>query len=314
MNLLCTGASGFIGSHFIERIIRELEVEKVVNVDYLTYAGSVYNTNAFNDNPKYIFEMQDIRNLENMFDLVSDHHITHVVHFAAESHVDRSIIGPDDFITTNINGTFNLLEAFRTSGMKKFLHISTDEVFGSISEGAFNEESRYAPNSPYSASKAASDHLVRAYHKTYGLPAIITHCSNNYGPRQHAEKFIPTIIRCCREGKPIPLYGDGLNERDWIYVKDHCEALWRLLVNGKVGESYNIGADNVRSNLEIIGAICRLLGIQPKIERVADRLGHDRRYAVDSTKIRGQLNWQPMYEFEMGLKATVDEYLKEAKC
>lgn len=319
MNLLVTGGCGYIGSNLIRRIIDEPVIKKLVNLDCLTYAGSIQNTEGFKDNPKYIFSRTDLRNKAAVAGVVTRHQITHVIHLAAESHVDRSIEGPSAFIDTNIVGTFNLLEACRAEWEKswkrnRFVQVSTDEVYGSLGPtGSFTEQSPYAPNSPYSASKASADMLVRAYHHTYGFPAIITNCSNNYGPYQHPEKFIPVVILNALKRKPIPVYGDGLNVRDWIHVGDHCEALWQVLMRGRCGESYNIGANNERTNLQIVSLIALLADDGTStVEFVKDRAGHDFRYAVNSDKIRAELGWRPTRTFEEGIKETIEWYCNRA--
>ncbi len=332
MNLLITGGAGFIGSHLIWQVIDQPEVTKIVNLDCLTYAGHLENLEGIHGtHPRYLFEQVDLRDKDAVLRVIRQHDITHVMHLAAESHVDRSITGPADFITTNINGTFHLLEACRTHWSdpassiqhraSRFLHVSTDEVYGSLAPTApaFTETTPYAPNSPYSASKAASDMLVRSYHHTYGLPTLITHCSNNYGPRQHPEKFIPVIIQSVLQRQPIPVYGDGMNVRDWLYVSDHCQALWTLLTTGKTGETYNIGGQNEQTNLHLVQQICDLIDeLDPSlggnsrslITFVPDRPGHDRRYAMDTAKISSELRWQPVHTFEVGLRETVSWYLE----
>ena len=322
MNLLITGGAGFIGSNLIRHVIDKPEVAKFVNLDCLTYAGHLENLAGIHDkHPRYVFEKVDLRDKEAVHRVVREHDITHVMHLAAESHVDRSISGPGDFITTNINGTFNLLEAFRDVRGQKFLHVSTDEVFGSLGEtGFFTETTPYAPNSPYSASKASSDLLVRAYHHTYGLPTVITNCSNNYGPFQFPEKLIPVVIQSITARKPIPVYGDGMNVRDWLYVGDHCEALWTVLTRGKLGETYNIGGHNEKANLHLVQLMCDLIDeFKPElggnsrslITFVTDRPGHDRRYAIDASKIDRELGWRPAHTFETGIRETVRWYLDQ---
>ena len=322
MNLLITGGAGFIGSNLIRHVIDKPEVAKLVNLDCLTYAGHLENLAGIHDkHPRYVFEKVDLRDKEAVHRVVREHDITHVMHLAAESHVDRSISGPGDFITTNINGTFNLLEAFRDVRGQKFLHVSTDEVFGSLGEtGFFTETTPYAPNSPYSASKASSDLLVRAYHHTYGLPTVITNCSNNYGPFQFPEKLIPVVIQSITARKPIPVYGDGMNVRDWLYVGDHCEALWTVLTRGKLGETYNIGGHNEKANLHLVQLMCDLIDeFKPElggnsrslITFVTDRPGHDRRYAIDASKIDRELGWRPAHTFETGIRETVRWYLDQ---
>ncbi len=332
MNLLVTGGAGFIGSNLLHQIIDRPEVARVVNLDCLTYAGHLANLEKVSPHPKYVFEKVDLRDKAAVLRVVQQHAITHVMHLAAESHVDRSITGPGDFIHTNIVGTFHLLEACRevwsnskpeTRNQKlpfRFLHVSTDEVYGSLgATGHFTETTPYAPNSPYSASKASSDLLVRAYHHTYGLNTVITNCSNNYGPFQFPEKLIPVVIQSVLARKPIPIYGDGLNVRDWLYVRDHAEALWLVLTRGVSGETYNIGGHNEWANLRIVELICDLideLAARPEcrdsrqlITFVKDRPGHDRRYAIDAAKIEHELGWTPAHTFERGIRETVQWYL-----
>ena len=324
MNVLVTGGAGFIGSNVIHHIITRPEVKRLVNLDCLTYAGHLDNLEGSDGHSKYTFEKIDLRDKGAVWELVKRHAISHVLHLAAESHVDRSISGPGDFIQTNIVGTFHLLEACRDSWGtdlqgKRFHHVSTDEVYGSLGpSGLFTESSPYAPNSPYSASKAASDMLVRAYHHTYGIPVVITNCSNNYGPYQFPEKLIPVVIQSVLERKSIPVYGDGMNIRDWLYVRDHAEALWQVLTRGRLGETYNIGGHNEWANLPIVELICDLCdelapqlggGSRQLIKFVKDRPGHDRRYAVDASKIQRELGWTPQYTFERGIRETVSWYL-----
>jgi dTDP-glucose 4,6-dehydratase len=332
MNLLITGGAGFIGSNVIHHVIGHPEIHRLVNLDCLTYAGHLANLKGLEQNPKYSFEKVDLRDKSAARAVVEKHGITHVMHLAAESHVDRSISGPGDFIHTNVVGTFNLLEACRgcwLGGAKpdarnpkpdfRFHHVSTDEVYGSLgATGYFTETTPYAPNSPYSASKASSDMLVRAYHHTYGLPAVITNCSNNYGPYQFPEKLIPVVIQSVLQRKPVPVYGDGLNVRDWLYVRDHAEALWTVLMRGKPGETYNIGGHNEWANLRIVELICDLIDeLAPQlggnsrklISFVKDRPGHDRRYAIDAAKIQKELGWTPAHRFEQGIRETVRWYL-----
>ncbi len=332
MNLLITGGAGFIGSNLIHHIIERPEISRLVNLDCLTYAGHLENLSGIAQHPKYVFEKTDLCDKAAVLRAVRQHAITHVLHLAAESHVDRSITGPGDFIQTNVVGTFNLLEACRACWLEdgsrstnhaatfRFHHVSTDEVFGSLGpKGYFTEATPYAPNSPYSASKAASDMLVRAYHHTYGLPAVITNCSNNYGPYQFPEKLIPVIIQSVLARKPIPVYGDGMNVRDWLYVRDHAEALWQVLTRGITGETYDVGGHNEWANLRIVELICDLIdelapqaggNSQKLIAFVKDRPGHDRRYAIDATKIERELGWTPAYTFERGLRETVQWYLE----
>jgi dTDP-glucose 4,6-dehydratase len=332
MNLLVTGGAGFIGSNLIHLVIDRPEVAKLVNLDCLTYAGHLENLAGVRDHPKYVFEKVDLRDKAEVLRVVRQHHITHVFHLAAESHVDRSITGPGDFIHTNVVGTFNLLEACRVCWLEdsgsaaaggqrrdpgsgfRFHHVSTDEVYGSLgSTGYFTESTPYAPNSPYSASKAASDFLVRAYHHTYGLPTVITNCSNNYGPYQYPEKLIPVVIQSVLARRPVPVYGNGL------YVRDHAEALWQVLNHGRLGETYNIGGNNEWPNLRIVERICDLIdefrpelggGSRRLIAFVQDRPGHDWRYAIDAGKIKRELGWKPAYTFERGLRETVQWYLE----
>ncbi len=324
MKLLVTGGAGFIGSNLVHHVIDRPEVERLVNLDCLTYAGHLANLENVSRHPKYVFEKVDLRDKSDVLRVVEQHAVTHVMHLAAESHVDRSITGPGDFISTNIVGTFNLLEACRglwngNFAGKRFHHVSTDEVYGSLgATGYFTETTPYAPNSPYSASKASSDFLVRAYHHTYGVPAVITNCSNNYGPFQFPEKLIPVVIQNCLTRKRIPVYGDGLNVRDWLYVRDHAEALWQVLARGKDGETYNIGGHNEWANIRIVELICDLVdefapnlggNTRTLITFVKDRPGHDRRYAIDATKIQRELGWSPAHTFETGIRETVRWYL-----
>jgi dTDP-glucose 4,6-dehydratase len=329
MNLLITGGAGFIGSNVIHHVIDRPEVTRLINLDCLTYAGHLVNLEKVSRHPKYVFEKVDLRDKASVLEVVQKHAITHVMHLAAESHVDRSITGPGDFIHTNVVGTFNLLEACRAEWGKaeggrqkaecKFHHVSTDEVYGSLgAAGFFTETTPYAPNSPYSSSKASSDFLVRAYHHTYGMPAVITNCSNNYGPYQFPEKLIPVVIQSVLARKPVPVYGDGMNVRDWLYVRDHAEALWTVLRHGKSGETYNIGGHNEWANIRIVEVICDLIdemkpalggNSRSMITFVKDRPGHDRRYAIDATKIQKELGWTPAHQFEQGIRETVRWYL-----
>ena len=329
MTILVTGGAGFIGSNFILDWLKNND-ERVINLDKLTYAGNRTNLNALNGDARHVFVHGDILDADRVSDLLLTHHVRAVIHFAAESHVDRSIHEPDAFIQTNVVGTFKLLDAVRrywdhlNENLKdtfRFIHISTDEVFGSLEPDAkaFTESHRYEPNSPYSASKAASDHLVRAYHQTYGLPAMITHCSNNYGPFQFPEKLIPLCIHHALTNKPIPVYGDGQQIRDWLHVSDHCRAIRILLEKGKPGDHYNIGGWNEKTNREVITILCKMLDQQrPRVDgqsyaeqitRVTDRPGHDRRYAIDASKIAVDLDWKPLYTFESGIEQTVQWYL-----
>jgi dTDP-glucose 4,6-dehydratase len=324
---LVTGGAGFIGGNFVLDAVAS--GVRVVNLDALTYAGNRDTLASLEGNPNHVFVHGDIGDHALVARLLAEHRPQAMVNFAAESHVDRSIDGPAAFVQTNVVGTFQLLEAARAywKGLDaagqaafRFLHVSTDEVYGSLGdEGKFTEVTPYAPNSPYSASKAASDHLVRAYHHTYGLPVLTTNCSNNYGPFQFPEKLIPLVILKALAGEPLPVYGDGRNVRDWLYVKDHCAAIRRVLEAGRVGETYNVGGDAERQNIEVVKAICALLDQrrpradgQPResqITFVKDRPGHDRRYAIDASKLQNELGWRPTVSFEQGMAATVDWYL-----
>lgn len=324
--LLITGGAGFIGSAVVRQLINETNY-KVVNVDKLTYAGNLQSIVSVSDSPRYKFEQVDICDVAEVSRVFREHQPNAVMHLAAESHVDRSITGPADFIQTNIVGTYTLLEAARAhwnslEGERKaafrFHHISTDEVYGSLGdEGFFTEETAYEPNSPYSASKASSDHLVRAWHHTYGMPVVTTNCSNNYGPYHFPEKLIPLVILNAVGGKPLPIYGKGDNIRDWLFVDDHARALRTVLETGKLGETYNIGGWNEKTNLEVVQAICTILDeLHPQgtphaqlITYVKDRPGHDKRYAIDASKIAKDLNWKPQETFETGLRKTVAWYL-----
>lgn len=325
--LLVTGGAGFIGANFIPYILTETEFKgKLINVDALTYAGNLESLAAIQDAypEQYVFEKADICDDSEMRRVFEVYDIDCVVHFAAESHVDRSIHGPKAFVETNVNGTFNLLEAARQHwGDRKdvrFHHVSTDEVYGSLGEtGFFFETTPYDPRSPYSSSKAASDHLVRAYYHTYGLPVTISNCSNNYGPFQFPEKLIPVIIQNCLSEKPIPIYGDGKNVRDWLYVEDHCSAIYQILVSGTVGETYNVGGESERNNLQIVDTVCGILDeLSPSdhldkyadlVEFVKDRPGHDRRYAINCDKLKDGLGWKQSVSFEDGMRLTVKWYL-----
>jgi dTDP-glucose 4,6-dehydratase len=330
--ILVTGGAGFIGANFVLDWLRETG-EAVVNLDKLTYAGNLENLAALEGDARHVFVRADIGDRALMDQLLAEHRPRAVVNFAAESHVDRSIHGPGDFIRTNIDGTFTLLEAVRGYWVAldkaaqerfRFLHISTDEVYGTLgpAEPAFAETTAYAPNSPYSASKAASDHLVRAYHQTYGLPVVTTNCSNNYGPYQFPEKLIPLMIANALQGKALPVYGDGQQVRDWLYVEDHCRALRTVLERGRVGETYNVGGGNQRSNLEVVTTVCALLDeLVPEskfkphlqlVKYVTDRPGHDRRYAIDARKLESELGWLAQESFDTGLRKTVDWYLANA--
>jgi dTDP-glucose 4,6-dehydratase len=320
--LRVTGGAGFIGSNFVRLVLQSRPTWKVVNYDALTYAGNLENLRDIEKHPDYAFVHGDIRNREAVEHALNKFRCDTIVHFAAESHVDRSISGPAPFIETNVTGTFSLLEEARLSSREvRFLHVSTDEVYGSLGPGdpPFTETNPYAPNSPYAASKAASDHLVRAYHHTYGLPTVTTNCSNNYGPRQFPEKLIPLTIGNALTGKPLPVYGDGRNVRDWLYVEDHCEAVRLVLERGRVGETYNIGGGCEKQNIDVVKAICSLLDeLKPRkggahaqlISFVQDRPGHDRRYAMASSKMAHELGWRPRESFESGLAKTVRWYLE----
>ena len=327
--ILVTGGAGFIGANFVLDWLTQSD-EAIINLDKLTYAGNLENLASLQAETRHTFIRGDIGDADLVASLLNEHKPRAIINFAAESHVDRSIHGPEDFIQTNIVGTFRLLEAVRVywSGLNnetkqgfRFLHVSTDEVYGSLAKGepAFSETHRYEPNSPYSASKAASDHLVRAYHHTYGLPVLTTNCSNNYGPYHFPEKLIPLMIVNALAGKPLPVYGDGQQIRDWLYVKDHGSAIRRVLEAGRVGEVYNIGGCNEKPNIEIVHTVCALLDeLRPRIDGksyreqiayVTDRPGHDRRYAIDAGKIEHELGWKPAETFETGIRKTVQWYL-----
>jgi len=328
-NILVTGGCGFIGSNFVRYLLKESDFKgRVVNVDKLTYAGNQDNLTDIETNfqDQYVFIKADICDGARIGGVFDDYSIDTVCHFAAESHVDRSIVKPDAFIQTNIVGTFNLLESARSrqKQMVRFHHISTDEVYGSLGrEGYFTETTSYQPNSPYSASKASSDHLVRAYHKTYGLPITISNCSNNYGPYQFPEKLIPLIILNAIDGKSLPIYGDGRNVRDWLYVRDHCTAIWTVMKNGKTGETYNVGGDSEMENIAIVEIICDILDEKNRLNDnrtrrdlitfVDDRPGHDWRYAIDFTKLNRELNWSPEATLEIGIRDTIQWYLNNRK-
>jgi len=329
MTILITGCAGFIGSNFVHTWLAETD-ESVVNLDKLTYAGNLENLQSLRGDERHLFVKGDIADRALVSKLLSEHRPRAVLNFAAESHVDRSIHGPGDFIETNVVGTFNLLESVRAYWQElpatkketfRFLHVSTDEVYGTLSptDPPFAETKNYEPNSPYSASKAASDHLVRAWHHTYGLPVLTTNCSNNYGPYHFPEKLIPLVLLNALAGKPLPIYGDGQQVRDWLYVQDHCRAIARVLEAGKVGETYNIGGWNEKTNLEVVNTLCAVLDeLQPRadgkryaeqITYVKDRPGHDRRYAIDARKIERELGWTPQETFETGIRKTVQWYL-----
>ncbi|MES2151389.1 MAG: dTDP-glucose 4,6-dehydratase [Pseudomonadota bacterium] len=325
--IFVTGGAGFIGSNFVLDWLAQSD-EGVVNLDKLTYAGNLNNLASLQGDARHVFVRGDIGDQATVLDLLTTHRPRAIVHFAAESHVDRSIHGPGEFITTNINGTFSLLEAARAywSGLDgeartdfRFLHVSTDEVYGSLGphDAPFSETTAYAPNSPYSASKAASDHLVRAYHHTYGLPVLTSNCSNNYGPYHFPEKLIPLIIANALAGKPLPIYGDGMQVRDWLFVSDHCAAIRRVLAAGTPGQVYNVGGWNEMPNIEVVRTLCAMLDQQapkatPYFEQVSyvkDRPGHDRRYAIDAGKLERELGWKPAESFETGIRKTVQWYL-----
>ncbi len=333
MTILVTGAAGFIGSNFVLDWLKTSS-ETVINLDKLTYAGNRHNLATIQDDPRHTLVQGDIGDQTLVPQLLATHRPRAILNFAAESHVDRSIHGPGEFIQTNIVGTFHLLEAARDYWMQledaekanfRLLHVSTDEVYGTLtaSDAPFTEQNRYEPNSPYSASKAASDHLVRAWHHTYGLPVLTTNCSNNYGPYHFPEKLIPLTITNALAGKPLPIYGDGLQVRDWLYVGDHCSGIRRVLEAGTIGETYNIGGWNEQTNISIVQRICALLderrpradgtSYATQITHVKDRPGHDRRYAIDARKIEQQLGWRPAETFETGIRKTVDWYLENAE-
>jgi len=332
MRVAVTGGAGFIGSALVRHLVLDKGYE-VLNIDKLTYAGNLETLGSLNGNPNHIFVQGDIGDSALVDRLLAEHKPRAIVNFAAESHVDRSIHGPEDFVQTNVLGTFRLLESVRgywsalpaeQKSAFRFLHVSTDEVYGSLSktDPAFTEENKYEPNSPYSASKAASDHLVRAWHHTYGLPVVTTNCSNNYGPFHFPEKLIPLMIVNALAGKPLPVYGDGMQVRDWLYVKDHCSAIRRVLEAGKLGETYNVGGWNEKPNIEIVNTVCALLDeLRPRadgkpykeqISYVTDRPGHDRRYAIDARKLERELGWKPAETFDTGIRKTVEWYLDNA--
>lgn len=308
--IFITGGSGFIGSNFIKEILNKYAV-RVINYDALTYAGNPENLSDIENHKNYIFIKGDIRDKGKLDEAFNSYDIDGIINFAAESHVDRSILDAGPFIETNINGTMNLLELLKRFKIKKFIQVSTDEVYGSIEKGKFTEQSLIKPNSPYSASKASADLLAYSYYKTYNLPVMITRCSNNYGPYQFPEKLIPLMINNALENKKLPVYGDGMNVRDWIHVSDHCNAIFEVYNSGRFGEVYNIGADSEKPNINIIRFILNTLGkSEDLIEFVKDRAGHDRRYAIDSSKITKELNWQPKVSFEDGLRDTINWYLE----
>ncbi|MEN9830529.1 MAG: dTDP-glucose 4,6-dehydratase [Pseudomonadota bacterium] len=333
MSVLITGGAGFIGANFVLDWVANSD-EKIVNLDKLTYAGNLESLASLKNNPQHVFVQGEIGDAALLPKLLVEHQPRAVLNFAAESHVDRSIHGPGEFIETNIVGTFRLLESVRgywhglseeAQSQFRFLHVSTDEVYGSLApqDPAFTERHQYEPNSPYSASKAASDHLVRAWHHTYGLPVVTTNCSNNYGPLHFPEKLIPLMIVNALAGKPLPVYGDGMQVRDWLYVKDHCSAIRRVLEGGRLGETYNVGGWNEKPNIEIVKTVCALLDeLRPRadgasyatqISYVKDRPGHDRRYAIDARKLEKELGWKPAETFETGIRKTVAWYLENTE-
>ncbi len=324
-NIIVTGGAGFIGSHLVCRLVKKYPNYHIINLDKLTYAGDLNNVEDVENEPNYTFIKVDIVDFDAIFEIFKTYNPIAVFHLAAESHVDRSIVNPMDFVYTNVIGTVNLLNAAKAVwdgdfDKRRFIHISTDEVYGSLSEqGYFTEQTPYSPRSPYSASKASSDHFVKAYFHTYGLPTIVTNCSNNYGPNQYPEKLLPVIISNIYHEKPLPVYGQGINIRDWLYVDDHCDALELVWQKGVIGESYNIGGNNEWRNIDLVKLICKIMdeklnrpaGYSEKlITFVKDRLGHDLRYAIDSTKIRKELGWQPKTDFIEGLSKTIDWYLE----
>ncbi|MEM9727740.1 MAG: dTDP-glucose 4,6-dehydratase [Myxococcota bacterium] len=323
MNVLVTGGAGFIGANFLNLLVPRFPEHRFVNLDKLTYAANLGSLRAVDSLPNYQLERVDITDADAVSKTFDEHDPDLVVHFAAESHVDRSILGPREFIRTNIEGTFNLLEACRarwtSDGSRLFHHVSTDEVYGSLGDtGLFLETTSYDPSSPYSASKAASDHIARAYHRTYGLPVKITNCSNNYGPMQFPEKLIPLMILNAVERKPLPIYGKGVNVRDWLYVEDHCEAIWRVIERGEVGRTYNIGGNNEMKNIDVVDSLCRIVAEETGAdaqellalkEFVQDRPGHDMRYAIDATRVQRECGWEPKESFDTGIRKTVKWYL-----
>lgn len=315
MKILVTGGAGFIGSNFIHRVLSKTDDVQIINFDALTYAGNLENLKDLAENPNYSFIRGDVRNKEFLEYIITTNKIDGIINFAAESHVDRSINDSSPFISTNITGTLNLLEITRTYGIENYLQISTDEVYGSLgAEGLFTEESNITPNSPYSASKASADHLVNAFVHTFGINAKITRCSNNYGPYQFPEKLIPLMINNALNDKSLPVYGDGMNIRDWIHVDDHSDAIWEVFTRGKKGEVYNIGGNSEKPNIEIVKLLLQKLGkSEDLIKYVKDRPGHDRRYAIDNSKIKAELGWEPKVKFEDGIESTVKWYVDNRK-
>jgi dTDP-glucose 4,6-dehydratase len=312
MKLLITGGAGFIGSNFVRFMVNKYPQYQIVNLDLLTYAGNLENLKDIENKPNYTFVKGDIADRSFVNNLFEQEKFDYVINFAAESHVDRSITNPEIFVQTNIQGTLALLDAAKEIGVKKYLQVSTDEVYGTLGEtGYFTETTPLAANSPYSASKAGADLLVRAYHETFGLPINITRCSNNYGPYHFPEKLIPLMIINALHDKELPVYGDGLNIRDWLHVEDHCQAIDLVLHNGRIGEVYNVGGNNERTNIHIVKTILKQLGkSESLIKFVKDRPGHDRRYAIDATKLRNELGWKPKYTFETGIEQTIKWYLE----
>ncbi|MDW5523700.1 dTDP-glucose 4,6-dehydratase [Carnobacterium maltaromaticum] len=310
MNVLVTGGAGFIGSNYVHYMLENHPDYKIINLDLLTYAGNIHNLDDVIDNPNHVFVEGNICNRELVRNLVKTHGITHFVNFAAESHVDRSILNPEIFVETNIQGTLALLDVAKELSIEKYLQVSTDEVYGSLgAEGYFTEETPLAPNSPYSASKTGADLLVRAYFETYGMNVNITRCSNNYGPYHFPEKLIPLMISNGMDNKELPIYGDGLNIRDWLHVQDHCQAIDLVLHKGRKGEVYNVGGHNERTNNEIVDIVIEKLGLsRDLIKYVDDRLGHDKRYAIDPTKLETELGWKPKYTFDTGIVETIEWY------
>ncbi|SBO16158.1 dTDP-glucose 4,6-dehydratase [Carnobacterium divergens] len=310
MNVLVTGGAGFIGSNFVHYMLENHPDYKIINLDLLTYAGNIHNLDDVMDNPNHVFVQGNITNRELVRNLVKTYNIDHFVNFAAESHVDRSILNPEIFVETNIQGTLALLDVAKEMNIEKYLQVSTDEVYGSLgAEGYFTEETPLAPNSPYSASKTGADLLVRAYYETYGMNVNITRCSNNYGPYHFPEKLIPLMITNGMDGEQLPIYGDGLNIRDWLHVQDHCQAIDLVLHKGVKGEVYNVGGHNERTNNQIVDIIIEKLGLsRDLIKYVEDRLGHDKRYAIDPTKLETELGWKPKYTFDTGIVETIEWY------